>query len=157
MDKLAHLIDFSNYSVESKRFSTEHKQELYFLKDECGGNILRESVGLRSKSYALRILDKKGLINFKSKAKGVKRAFKKQLLWGHYKSCIEAIRNQQITQYCIKAKGHVVSTEKCRKIAFSSFDSKRWLHSECRLKIHSSAYGSRLIKWAQQRNTCPYC
>lgn len=157
LDMLSHLLDTSNYSKESKRYSCVHENKLGKLKDELGGKILKEYCGVRSKTYALRILDKKGLPSMKNKAKGVKRAFQKTLTLGHYKSCLEAIQNQEITQYCIKTKNHIVTTERCKKIAFSSFDSKRWLHSECKRKIHSSAFGSKWIRWAQLRKKCPYC
>lgn len=157
LQALHSIIDFSNYPEDHPLFSRDKENMLAFIKDEMAGDTLVEQVGLRSKCYALRILDKKSKVSLKSKMKGVKNAFKKKFTFGHFTSCIKAIRSEQVTQYNIRTKNHVVTTEKCTKVAMNSFDSKRHLHSECKPRIHSSAYGSVYIEWAKLNNKCPYC
>ena len=47
------LFDFSNYSKDSKFFDETNKKAFGKMKDEVGGIIVNEFVGLKSKMYSM--------------------------------------------------------------------------------------------------------
>ena len=51
--------DFSNYSKDSKVFNETNKKVIGKMKDEFGGVIVNEFVGLKSKMYSIKKLDGK--------------------------------------------------------------------------------------------------
>ena len=53
------LFDFSNYSKDSKFFDTMNKKVIGEMKDEFGGVIVGEFVGLKSKMYSTKKIDGK--------------------------------------------------------------------------------------------------
>ena len=48
------LFDFSNYSKDSKFFEETNKNVIRKMKDEFGGIITDEFVGLKSKMYSMK-------------------------------------------------------------------------------------------------------
>ena len=48
------LVDFSNYSKDSKFFNWTNKKVISKMKDEFGGVIITEYVGLKSKMYSIK-------------------------------------------------------------------------------------------------------
>ena len=54
------LFDFSNYSKDSKSFNETNKKVIGKMKDEFGGVIITEFVGLKSKMYSIKKIDCKG-------------------------------------------------------------------------------------------------
>ena len=52
--KYKHLSDFSNYSKDSKFFDDTNKKVIGKIKDEFGGVIIDEFVGLTSKMYSMK-------------------------------------------------------------------------------------------------------
>ena len=48
------LFDFSNYSKDSKFFDNANKKVIGKMKDEYGGVIIDEFVGLKSKMYPIK-------------------------------------------------------------------------------------------------------
>ena len=65
--KQKHLFDFSNYPKGSKFFDETNKKVIGKMKDEVGGVIVDEFVGLKSKEYSMKKIDDKEL----KTAKGV--------------------------------------------------------------------------------------
>ena len=61
------LFDFSNYSKDSKSFDEANKKLIGNMKDEFGGVIIDEFVGLKSKMYSIKKIDGKE----RNTAKGV--------------------------------------------------------------------------------------
>ena len=61
------LFDFNNYSKDSKFFNETNKKVIGKMKDEFGGVIIIEFVGLKSKMYSLKKID----IKEHNTAKGV--------------------------------------------------------------------------------------
>ena len=57
--------DFSNYSKDSKFFNEANKKVIGKMKDEFGGVIIIEFVGLKSKMYSMKKLMVKNLIQKK--------------------------------------------------------------------------------------------
>ena len=53
------LFDFSNYSKDSKFFDEANKKVIGKMKDEFGGVILDEFVGLKLKMYSTKKIDGK--------------------------------------------------------------------------------------------------
>ena len=53
------LFDFSNYSKDSKFFNETNKKVIGKMKDEFGGVIIIEFVGLKSKMYSIKKIDGK--------------------------------------------------------------------------------------------------
>ena len=64
------LFDFSNYSKDSKFFNETNKKVIGKMKDEFGGVIVEEFVGLKSKMYSIKKSDGKEY----NTAKGVSNA-----------------------------------------------------------------------------------
>ena len=50
------MFDYSNYSKDSKFFDESNKKDIGRMKDEFGGIIIDEFVGLKSKMYAIKKL-----------------------------------------------------------------------------------------------------
>ena len=59
------LFDFSNYSKDSKFFDETNKKVIGKMKDEFGGVIVVEFVGLKSKMYSMKKLMVKNVIQQK--------------------------------------------------------------------------------------------
>ena len=59
------LFDFSNYSKDSKFFDETNKKVIGKMKDEFGGVIVDEFVGLKSKMYSIKKLMVKNQILLK--------------------------------------------------------------------------------------------
>ena len=57
--KCKDLFDFSNYSKDSKFFDETNKKVIGKMKDEIGGVIVNEFVGLKSKMYSIKKIDGK--------------------------------------------------------------------------------------------------
>ena len=53
------LFDFSNYSKDSKFFNETNKKVIGRMKDEFGGVVIIEFVGLKSKMYSIKKIDGK--------------------------------------------------------------------------------------------------
>ena len=51
------LFDFSNYSKDSKFYDDSNKKVVGKKKDEMGGIIIDEFIGLKSKMYAIKKID----------------------------------------------------------------------------------------------------
>ena len=51
--KWSDLFDFSNYSRDSNFFNEANKKVIVKMKDEFGGIIVSEFVGLKSKMYSI--------------------------------------------------------------------------------------------------------
>ena len=87
------MFDFSNYSKDSKFFDDTNKKVIGKMKDEYGGVIIDEFVGLKSKMYSIKKIDG----SESSTAKGVNIAtefnefkdvlFNKKLLGIKWKEC----------------------------------------------------------------------
>lgn len=140
-------IDFSNYPKNHPNFSLINKNKLGFFKDELEGKQLTEFIGIRSKTYAMKI---EKMENYQ-KMKGISKGYKKTVSFENYKECINNIKAVKVNQFQIQSKNHIINTMSVNKIAFSSFDDKRYLLCA----IHSVPYGSQLIKKFQK--SCPFC
>ena len=51
------LFDFSNYSKDTKFYDDTNKKVIGKMKDECGGVIIDQFIGLKSKMYSIKKVD----------------------------------------------------------------------------------------------------
>ena len=111
------LFDFSNYSKDSKFFDDTNKKVIGKMKDEYGGAIIDQFIGLKSKMYSIKKIDG----SESSTAKGVNIATE----FNEFK---DVLFNKKIIRHKIKriqAKKHKIGIYEIDKISLSCFDHKR--------------------------------
>lgn len=145
ISKLADIMDFSNYPPSHPKHSTKNKNALGFFKDEMKGSAIDEFVGLRSKTYAISIPG----MSSQTRCKGVKKGYRKTIPFEAFKRCLDVVTSVRVTQYNITSKNHLLETTRIDKLAFGSFDDKRFILN---CGLHSVPYGS----W-QAKRQCVYC
>lgn len=91
-----------------------------YFKDELGGEIISEFVGLRAKLYCVRTENKTI-----KKAKGVTKPITKKLDIEKYKRALMFNDNLRDDMYIIRSKNHQVFTQKLNKLILNSDDDKR--------------------------------
>ena len=118
--------DTSNYKSEhpSGMPVGVNKKVPGMFKDEMGGGIITEFVGLRSKMYSFSSLEQEE----EKKAKGVpKSVVKKNIHFDHYKNCLFEKKSLTTQFYTLRSRDHEIHTEKVTKVALSNKDTKRYL------------------------------
>ena len=116
--------DTSNYDESDKRPLPigKNKKVIGLFKDELGGKIMIEFVGLRAKTYAYLMDDD----SEHKKAKGTKKCvIKRRLMVKNYKDCLFNNKIMLKLQQRFKSDHHNAYTEQINKIALSSNDDKR--------------------------------
>ena len=99
-----------------------NKKVLGMFKDEVGGEITDEFVGLRAKLYSFKIF--KG--EESKKCKGVKKlVVKKNITHENYKNCLFTGKEQLQKMNIIRSYAHEMFTEEVNKVALSPIDDKR--------------------------------
>ena len=149
VSRIKKKMDFSNYPSSSSLRDCSHPKRPGYLKNEVPNDTILKFAGVRSKTYAF--VTKNNITE--SKAKGVKRCYKKKIPFQAYVNCLTAIEKTQIEQVGIISKNHQNMLVKQLKVAFSSFDDKRFLLCA----IHSVPYGSYLIKTFRETGECYFC
>ena len=151
--RLRDIMDTSNYPQGHVLASNRVKNLTGYLKNETAGDEIREVVAVRSKTYAIRT---EGATE--KKCKGVKRnVVKNDITMEDYRKCVRqdgVVDQHEVVQHSIQSRSHVNRTMRQRKLAFSSFDDKRYLLCA----IHSVPYGSKFIEWQRMNGgRCPMC
>ena len=133
----ASLFDFSNYPSNHPCFSPENKKVPGKMKDELGGNILLEFVGLRAKAYAFKKLilhdneeedEEQGDIVEVKKLKSVQKCeVKRNIHFDDYKSTIIEEKTHLATNISLLSHLHQIRTVRVHKIAMTPYDDKRYL------------------------------
>jgi len=104
------------------------------MKDECGGKIISEFVGLRAKFCAYK---KEG--DGENKCKGVKKGVvKNNISFDDYKNCLFNDKEQRRTMNIIRSRQHEIFTETINKVALSAQDDKRIILPD---QINTHAWG----------------
>ena len=117
-----------------------NKKVINMFKDEAGGMIIKEFVGLRAKLYAYLMEYGEEI----KKCKGMKKAvIKKKIIFNHYKDCLFTGEKQYRKMNVIGSKKHEVFSLTVNKIALSSDDDKRII---CENKMDTLAYGHWRLK-----------
>ena len=113
------FFDFSNYLKGSKFFNETNKKVIGKMKDEFGGVIVSEFVGLKSKMYSIKKIDGKE----HNTAKGVSIATE-------FDKFKDVLFNEKIIRRKMKriqSKKHKLGTYEIDKISLSCFDDKRYV------------------------------
>ena len=101
-----------------------NKKVLGMFKDEAGGKIIDEFVGLRAKLYSYKMFEGKE----SKKCKGVKSlVVKNSITHEDYKNCLFTGTEQLRKMNVIRSHNHNIYTEEINKVALSSNDDKRHL------------------------------
>ena len=112
-----------------KVFNEINKKVIGKMKDEFGGVIIEEFVGLKSKMYSMKKIDGKEC----NTAKGVSIATE-------FDKFKDVLFNEKIIRHKMKriqSKKHKLGTYEIDKISLSCFDNKRYVLDE---GIHTLAY-----------------
>ena len=113
------LFDFSNYSKDSKFFDETNKKVIGKMKDEFGGVIVNEVVGLKSKMYLIKRIDGKEC----NTAKGVSIATE-------FDKFKDVLFNEKFIRHKMKriqSKKHNLGTYEIDKTSSSCFNDKRYV------------------------------
>ena len=112
------LFDFSNCSKGSKFYDDTNKNVIGKMKDEYGGVIIDQFIGLKSKMYSIKKIDG----SESSTAKGVNMATE----FNEFK---DVLLNKKVIRHKMKrlqANKHKIGTYEIDKISLSCFDDKRF-------------------------------
>ena len=112
------MFDFSNYSQDSTFYGDTNKKVIGKMKDEYGGAITDQFVGLKSKMYSIKKING----NESSTTKGVNIATE----FNEFK---DVLFNKKIIKHKMKriqAKKHKIGMYEIDKISLSCFDDKRY-------------------------------
>lgn len=143
--RLKKHMDCSNYEMTHPLFDPSRKNQVGLLKNEVPKSQIVKFAGVRSKTYAY----KTDADETDSRAKGVKTCYKNRLVFQTYADCVKGIKSVSIDQMSIQSKNHQNMLVRSYKIAFTSFEDKRYLTCP----IHSVPYGSHLSRL----DFCVFC
>jgi hypothetical protein len=157
------IFDFSNYPTDHPLFSLEKQNLLGYFRDESKGAIILEFIGVRSKVYSVLSCEEKDLeflfthpdyMTAKKICKGIRRnVIKNDISHSHYRECISDITSISASMHILRSNEHSISLQNVNKIAFTSFDCKRFL-LQC--GIHSVPFGHYIVR-DNTNILCPFC
>ena len=113
------LFDFSNYSKDSTFYDDANNNIIGKMKDEYGGAIIDQFIGLKSKMYSIKKINR----SESSTTKGVNIATE----LNEFKDVFfhKKVIRQKMKR--IQAKKHKIGTYEIDKISLSCFDDKRYV------------------------------
>ena len=130
----AHLYDFSAYPRDHPLYSATNKKVIGKFKDELGGAVMREFVGLRPKCYSISYDGKE-----KKTAAGVKKVIKERMLrHGDFVKVLETLKPLVVVQNNIVSRQHALQTVNQSRVGLSALDTKRWILPD---GVSTLAYG----------------
>ena len=105
------------------------------MKDEAGGRIIEEFVGLRAKLYSYKMFKGKE----EKKCKGIKKSVvRKDISHEDYKECLFSKKPQMRKMNVTRSYKHEIFSETVNKIALSANDDKRIILED---RISTLSYG----------------
>ena len=114
--------DTSGYEPNRPLPIGKNKKVIGLMKDELGGKIMKEFLGLRPKMYSYKI----GEQDECKKCKGIKKCVvKKTISFEDYKRCLFEGRVIHRSQLLFKSSEHKIKTLELNKLALSREDDKR--------------------------------
>ena len=137
MKKNMDLYDTSNFPEDHPSYCTTNKKVVGKFKDELGGKIMTEFVGLRPKMYSYHG-EESG-----KRAKGVKKSvLKKTITHDDYRACLCEQKIFQRNMTGLRSYDHQIYGETVRKVALSPLDTKRYILQDGKTTL---AFGHRDI------------
>lgn len=120
-------LDTSNYPLGHPLKSDKNKKALGKFKDEVGGKLIKQFVGLRPKMYALDVDTENEIENNKYKrAKGIQRCVvEKKIKFNDYINCLQTKHVRRDFCTGLRSKNHVIHSVFQNKISLSPHDDKR--------------------------------
>ena len=110
------------------------------FKDEVGGKIIEEFMGLRSKLSSYKMFEGEE----EKKCKGIKKnVIKKNIKFEDYKECLFSRREQMRIMNVIRSYNYELFSEEVNKIALCANDDKRIILPD---GIHTLAFGHWRIR-----------
>ena len=117
------MFDTSNFPTDHPLFNNVNKKVIGKMKDEMGGEAIKEFVGLRSKMYSLKVGTDE-----KKTAKGIKKAtIRKHLKHDMYRNVLFNESTTMASMRAIQSSNHELYSRRLNKVALSSFDDKRFV------------------------------
>ena len=99
----------------------ENKKVIGLMKDELGGEVMKEFISLCPKMYSNRVGNSEP-----KKCKGIKKCIvKKTITFEDYKKCLFEGRNFHRSQLLFRSNKHEVKTLEVNKLALNNQDDKR--------------------------------
>ena len=99
----------------------KNKKVIGLMKDELGGEIMKEFVSLRSKMYSYRVGNSEP-----KKCKGIKKCIVKHTIsFDDYKRCLFSGETSHRSQLLFRSRKHEVRTLEVNKLVLSREDVKR--------------------------------
>ena len=125
--------DTSNYSPGHPLFSNTNKKVIGKFKDELGGKVMTEFIGIRPKMYSF-VGEESG-----KRAKGVKKSVLKQTIThDDYRSCLFEKEVFLRDMPGLRSRAHTIYGETVHKVALAPLDTKRYILDD---GITTLAYG----------------
>ena len=119
--------DFSNYETNHPNYDKRNDKIPGKFKDEMGGKLITEFVGLRAKMYSIKTEDGKE----KKTAKGILKVVKdKEIIHQNYKQCLFDKLQMKHKQTRIIQDNHKMYTATQNKVSLSPFNDKKWITRE---------------------------
>ncbi len=156
--ELRSLFDFSNFSKNHLLFDDSRKRVTLLMKDEFGGEVLEEFVGLKPKLYSVTTASGKALAfhttecsNYmlyisgahKQSAKGITKHAQRSLQHQKYKEVLSRKNIVRSINTRIHSKNHNIHTIRVNKVSLSCFDDKRFIFGN---GITTLPYGHHLLR-----------
>ncbi len=149
VEVLSNIMDTSNYDKEHRLYSGERAKVPGFMKNEVPKDEIELFVGLKSKTYAIKTASN----GLEVKAKGIPERHKCKIPLQEMLNCLVMTKNFSVEYKALRSVNHINQLVKSSRVAFSSFDDKRYLLCQ----VHSVPYGSRLIAVSMNRGRCYLC
>jgi hypothetical protein len=123
-EMFSEYMDFSNYPEDHHLKNNKNKKKIGYLKDEYGGEIITQFVGIKSKLYSILYGGDKN----KTTAKGLNKSVLQNFIThNHYKNVIEK-NNLYVTKMRrILSSDHKLGTYELKKLIFTPMDDKRYI------------------------------
>ena len=115
--------DFSNYNKGHENYNNDNHLVPGKMKDEMGGKIIDEFVGLRSKMYSLTVQNQQD----KKAAKGFLRSIQKDIRHEDYLRCIDETTDLSFTGHKIHQEHHQIFLSEVTKKGLCAYNDKKYI------------------------------
>ena len=149
VDCLRDIMDTSNYHTDHRLHSKSRAKVPGYFKNEIPNSVIDKFVGLKSKTYAIQCQEG----DVEMKAKGVPERQKHKIPVQEMINCLDEMKSFNLEYNALRSYSHQNKLIRSSRVAFSSFDDKRYLLCE----VHSVPYGSRLIRLSNKMKKCYFC